>query len=465
MAEFKLEKVMITADRELGQIADKYPLDIKAYVGEISFFESLFKTYLTAQIAVIDDAGIFNETVQLQGTEYVEFEIHRENNPMIELKMRIVSIVKQQKLNDKTTAFVINLISPHAYNDANVKVSKSYYDQLEDITETILNDYLDVDVIRDDTDYFSDTPSVQGPVKLITPYISPLETAEWLMERATGALGSPYFVWTTVFDQENEKDKVRFGDWAQIVREQLPKAQADANIYIAGGEGVWETKRSFGQSGGVADQGKITDKSNRANIISYSSPNVENTLQMINSGAVGAQVSNLDPYANQQMSRHHGLDKFLIDMGGTFGTTYDGENKVTVENVSQEPAKFNARYVNTLTSYGTYGYAVGYHDVVDQSMLLNKMRKGTLMSAMHRNAMDVVLSGYNFLDADEGLKAGDIVFVAWQSASIKDDAPKQSKLDERRTGYYIIMDLRRDFLLDRGTTEAVATISKVMDFE
>lgn len=466
MAEFKLEKALITADRQLGQIADTFELDIRNYIGEISFFESLFKTYLTAKLAVIDDAGIFNEAVQLQGTEYIEFEIEREGSPMIKIKMRIVSIVDQQKLNDKTTGFVINLISPHAYNDANVKVSKSYYDQLEDIAETILDDYLDVGVIKDG-DYYSGEPSVQGPVKLITPYISPLETAEWVMERATGNLGSPFFVWTTVFDQEDDKDQVRFGNWFDIIDNQGPKAQADAATYMAPGKSKWNSKRSFGQSGTAADFGDITDKSNRTNLIAMSAPNVENTLQMINSGSVGAQVANLDPYTGQRMTRHHDLGKFKEEMGGEQGlnTIYDAENMVTVENVKQDPAKFDARYVNTLTSYGTYGYATGYHDVVDQSMLLNKMRKGTLMSVMYRNAIDVVLSGYNFMDPDEGLRAGDIIFVAFQSSRVDDEGPKRQKVDERRTGYYIIMDLRRDFLLDAGKTEAVATISKVIDYE
>jgi hypothetical protein len=457
-SEYKILECSLTAERGIKE------RDLINFIGEVAIFESLFKPYITVNITLIDDLGLLNEEIQFQGTEKVKLKIMGSDEEHVpnefELELRAVSIVRQQKINNKTTGFTINCISSHAYRDALVKVSRSYYDQLEDIAEKVLDDYLDVKVEKKD-DYWPGEPSAQGPVKLILPYISPLDATSWLMERATGLYGGPMFCWCSVWDQKNHQGTVRFGHFPTMIKQIMTKTRPDAVTFK--GKSPQNAKYSFVQSQSAVNQGS-TYKANKSTINAYKSDGVENSLQMINQGVTGAQISNLDPYSNQRMLRHHNLGELLEAMGGagTMGTVYDPGDKLTVQKQTKEPAEFDARYINTITSYGTYGYAAGYHDVVDPSMLLNKMRKGTIISALYRNAMDVIVSGYNF--TKEELSCGDPIFVLWHSTKIEDDPSLEGALEERRTGHYIVLDLRRDYL-SNGKHEVVATIAKIFDDE
>lgn len=457
-SEYKILECSITAERGIKK------RDLINFIGEVSVYESLFKPYITVNITLIDDLGLLNEEIQFQGTEKVKLKImgsDQEQCPNeFEIELRSVSIVRQKKVNNKTTGFTINCISDHAYRDALVKISRSYYDQLEDITENILEDYLDVKVEKK-SDYWPDEPSAQGPVKLILPYISPLDATNWLMERATGLYGGPMFCWASVWDQKDHQGTVRFGHFPTMIKQIASKTQPDATTFKGGSP--QNAKYSFVQSQSAVNQGS-TYKANKATIKAYKSDGVENSLEMINQGVTGSQMSNLDPYTGQRMIRHHDLGQLLDAMGGagTMNTVYDDKDNLTVQGETKAPADFDARYVNTITSYGTYGYAAGYHDVVDPSMLLNKMRKGTIISALYRNAMDVVLSGYQF--TKEELSCGDPIYVIWHSTKIEDDPSLEGAMEERRTGHYLILDLRRDYL-SNGMHECVATIAKIFDDE
>lgn len=467
-SEFKVLECTLSAERGIKE------RDLRNFIGEIAVFESLFKPYITVNITLIDDLGLLNEEIQFQGTEKIKLKIMGSEEEQVpndfEIELRTVSIVRQTKINNKTTGFTINCISDHAYRDALVKISRSYYDQLEDITENILEDYLDVKVAGKGakggdkfklSDYWPDEPSAQGPVKLIVPYISPLDATNWMMERATGLYGGPMFCWCSVWDQKKHQGTVRFGHFPTMIKQISSKTKPDAVTFK--GKSPENAKYSFVQSQSAVNQGS-TYKANKATIKAYKSDNVENSLEMINQGVTGSQLSNLDPYSGQRMIRHHDLDKLLTAMGGagTMNTVYDPGDEITVQGETKAPSEFDARYVNTITSYGTYGYAAGYHDVVDQSMLLNKMRKGTIISALYRNAMDVIISGYNF--TKEEISCGDPIYVLWHSTKIEDEPSMAGELEERRTGHYIILDIRRDYL-SSGSHEVVATIAKIFDDE
>jgi prophage maintenance system killer protein len=208
--EYKITEATIFAER----FAEEY--NLTSYVGEISFFEDLNRPYVTGQIVIMDDIGVFDE-IKLRGSEQIRLKI--ESNPQgtsdanleglkIEMIMNIVSIVQAAKVGERSEVYHLNLISPHAYRDANKKISRSYTGKFEEIAAAIMRNHLDLDI---DYSYIGGWSSMQGPVKIITPYISPLESVEWLLSRATTLTGSPIYCWQTIYDQVDGKDKVRFG--------------------------------------------------------------------------------------------------------------------------------------------------------------------------------------------------------------------------------------------------------------
>ena len=457
-SEYQFSEILLDADREFKSIKGMtQPIDMKAMTGEINLFEDLMKGYVTAKIVVLDDLGFLTEMVEIQGTETISFLIEGveegAKSHKISMKMKIVSVVKQVKTQDRATVFVINAISTHAYNDAAVKVSRSYTGQLEDTAEKVLDTFLDVKVKRDDKYIAAGEESVQGRVKLILPYISPLESVEWLMERATGKEGSPFFAWQTLWDQEDEEDVMRFG----IFKTMLAKGIQEANSN--------ENRKFIYSIGAVARE--PTAENQRNTIVSYEQNNRENTLSMVNQGTVGSNINNLDTYTTQKIERHFSLEDFIDQLRGAvgagaknlMGTAYDDDHKIKVEGKEDTVAKFDARYRNLITSYGTYEWESSYHDDFDQTLLVNKIKKSSVLSMIYKNVMDVTLSGYNIME--EEMSPGDVILLSFDTQNVDDDGADKAEKDERTSGFYLILSSRHIF---NGTKHRViVSCAKIAD--
>jgi len=459
-SEYQFTEVLLDADRTLGtggKLGLIYPINLHAMTGEINFFEDITKGYVTATIVILDDLGLMNEHIQLQGTETIKITIggveEEAKNYSFTIEMKVVSIIKQVKTNDKSSVYAINAISKHAYADSAVKVSRSYTGQLEDIAEKVLNSYLDVEVDRNEKYIAADEESMQGRVKLVLPYISPLESVDWLMERATGPDGSPYFAWQTIWDQkEDGQDVMRFGTFKSMVGQGIKEAKAN-------------TEYQYVYSMGAPAK-KVTALAQRKIIQSYENNNREDTLRMIADGAVGSNVSNLDTYTTQKISRHFNLGDYIEQLKkevpegkNLLGTAYDPEHKLKIEDKEDIAASFDARIRNLVTSYGTYEWENSYHDVYDQSHLINKIKKSAIMSMLQKNLMDVTLTGYNTLA--NKLSVGDVVLLTFDSQNTEDDAAELAKKDERTSGFYLILNSRNIFNGTRHQT--IVTGAKVAD--
>lgn len=445
-SEYKIVEILLDADRKFktrsGKKSIAQPVNLTAMTGEVNMFEDLMKGYVTAKLVVLDDLALLTEMVQLQGTERVTITIEgvekQAKKHTFTMEMKVVSIVKQVKTQDRASVFVINTISKHAYNDSAVKVSRSYTGQLEDIAEKVLDTYLDVEVKREEQYFAKDEESIQGRVKLVLPYISPLESVEWLMERATGKEGSPYFAWQTLWDQKKSgQDVVRFGTFKTMVGQGIVEAASNEN-------------RQFVYSIGAVNK-HPSARGQRKIIVSFEQNNRENTLSMINQGTVGSNISNLDTYTTQKIQRHFSLGDYIEQLKGAvgagaknlLGTAYDPDHQLTIEDQEDASANFDARYRNLVTSYGTYEWENSYHDVYDQTLLINKVKKSAVMSMVYKNILDVTLSGYNIME--EKLSPGDVIKLNFDTQNVDDDGASTSKFDERTSGFYLILSGRHIF--------------------
>ena len=275
--EYEFKKIQIGADRDFipGPLGGTNPMDLKAITGEVSIFEDITKGYLTAKIVILDDAAIVSEISEMQGTETLLIEIAgAEGNKSVTFRihMKIVSIVSQTKVNDKASAYVINAISDHGYRNSLSKLSKSYTGHLEDTAEEILESHLELKVKRDSKYIGSEEKSIQGDVKVLIPYISPLESMQWLLERTTSIEGSPYFGWASMWDQEEVEGQIRLGSFKTMLREGI--AASNKN-------------RTFKYST-ASTMPNPTAEDQRFSIKSFEQNNRENTLNMTNNGTLGS---------------------------------------------------------------------------------------------------------------------------------------------------------------------------------
>ena len=187
-------------------------VELKDAVAEFNIFEDLNKPYLTGSILIGDDTGLMDD-VKIKGDETITLIIAKnpklaDAEPYFRLDFKVVSIMRQEKTADRAEVISMNLISVHAYNNNVLKISKSYTGKLEEISKSILRNFLDVEsasnfTLPDGRELVTvdNSGSEQEPIKLLVPYLSPLETVEWLTERATDRWGTPFFIWGSIWGQ------------------------------------------------------------------------------------------------------------------------------------------------------------------------------------------------------------------------------------------------------------------------
>lgn len=467
--EFVFSEVLYTAVRTLDS-GEPISIDLKDLVAEIDVFENIEKPYLTAKIVIIDDSGILSEA-KVKGTELIKITIGRgseseetDTSPYFTLDFKLVSIISQEKLGDRTELFVINCISQHAYNDAAVKVSKSYTGKIEKICSDVLKNYLDVELLYMDR-YISEEGSAQGVMKVILPYISPLESVSWLTERATDSKGTPFFIWSTVWDQMSDEGegvydgmvRLRLGNFLTMVEQGLIATQGEDSpestarapfIYSQAFTNEASTK-------GIEEQGRII-KNIKIN-------NVENTLEMMRAGAVGSTISSLDTYTSLLQSKLFQAKQLLesINSGTENGDVLlgvlDQKDKITFGEEEKDAGAWSSRERSVLTSYGTYQSINSYHDAPDGSSLLDKVRPSSIFSMLERNKIDITVTGITLLK--EKLGVGDIIELVFKTSNTDNFSEVNSNTE--RSGYYLIQACRH--IMKGSVHDAVLSVCKVAE--
>ena len=447
--EYKITGALLSAER-LGE-----DYELKQMVIEVNFFEDLEKPYITGQIAILDDAGIFDE-IKLKGTEELTMTIEIPELEGIEVKYKfnVVSIVQVVKVGERSEIYHLNLISPHAYRDQAIKISRSYSGKLEDVCEAVLKNHLDV---RTDRNYMGGEPSRQEPVTILTPYITPLETVDWLIDRATTSIGAPFYAYCTLYDQQlNEgKDVMRIGNLEYMFNKEVWNADQPL---------LYSQSRASETGGASLDKQKFQVK----NLLME---NMQDTLKMIQEGALGANLSSYDVFSSQRFTRRYDITKLLEKMKA-YGMMSEGEQNVfddqqtlTIENETKTLDKFDSRYINIVTSYGTYGYRNSYHDVFDESEALNKLRHYAVKSMFNKNMMDLKFPGVSFWqtlsEGASGVTVGDLVKINFKNTNVEDAGDEEFNKD--LSGTFLVHKVRNAFY--STTHEVVASVTKVADYD
>ena len=427
-------------------------VDIKGMTMEVNLFESLDKHYFSGQIVLVDDHAIIDE-IELQGTETLLLEMEGGGDygesESFSIDAHVVSIVQQHKQGDRQEVYAINFIARHAYEDETVKISKSFTGKLEDIVETILLNELEVAISKDD--YFGeDNESHQEEVRVITPYISPLETTSWLLDRATNTTGAPFFLWQSIWDLS---DMTRLGDLKYMIENGIAECKKEhRHLYVysveANSEQQDRTDRS-GPKGNTSDQDFL--------IKGFQTTKLDDTLKMIREGAVGSMLHSLDTYTTQKIEKHFGAS-ILIDQfeDKVFDFVLDQERTIGRDEKLEDR---NARHRNILTSYGTYNTINSYHDVFDQVEALNKIRPKVLKSFLYRNMIQASFHGVSFWENE--LSVGDVLEIEYIASTT--DEKDTNKVALQRSGYYLIYDLKHNFQMNKH--EVTCSLCKVRDLD
>lgn len=132
--QFDLFKVIITT--KVGYV------DIKSMVESFNLYESIFKTFVTGDITLLDRVGFAN-TSNITGTEPVYIEFGTKGSTFrIKSSLIVTKIKNQEKINENTSRYTLSLVAPEMLTDARTKISRSFEGKYSDMVKDIYTDYL-----------------------------------------------------------------------------------------------------------------------------------------------------------------------------------------------------------------------------------------------------------------------------------------------------------------------------------
>lgn len=436
--QFVITEAIVTSDRS------DIEREVNQYISELVIFEDIRKPYITGKIALIDDRGIFSNEIGFKGSETLTVTIEGvdPNNPTsITHSFLMTSIERVYKTNEKTEVYVFGLIDKHVFFDANKKISKSYSGKIEDIVTAIIVSELGKTVDRS----YTNRVSLQENLKVVIPYLSPLQACQWLINRATTENGSPYYLYASLYDEN-----LRLGDFDT----QYSLTPFNANLPLIYSPAVTN----------ATVDGDPTLETIAIKDVRYQ--NIQDTLKMIASGSVGSKITNFDISRNYKLENHHKLSSTL--------------SKLQQENVIPNNAKQNifddkqvvsqdvnnpvyvddadAREFYKLSSVGTYNSFNSYQDTLELSDVGDINRSIAILGALDKNIIDIQIPGALFFIRQ--VTVGDTVSVNFlNSNSIIEELTPDQKLNTEKSGNYLIYSIRHTF--SQTTHDISASLTKL----
>lgn len=389
-----------------------FEVDIARNISDLTLFESIHKPYVTGEVSVLDDATIF-ETIEFRGTEELDLKIEiKDTGFSLERTFVISGIEKTHTTNDKSNVVIIRLMDVHAFNDALIKLSKSYTGRIEDIITQIILDELEVGV---DRSYMQDYPSIQKPIRAIVPYLSPLQACTWFKSRATTVNGSPFFLTASVFDKN-----LRLGNFDSMMTRPIFNDEAPF-IYSATktnlSDDFWDYNNSF-----------IVNKLKQENDF--------NAYQLIQRGALAANVVFHDIQGGSTVDKHYSIRQQLnrLQQQGILPNTPQTVFDDMIDHDSSA-----AKEMHKFICSKTYNDYNNFHDAFDQAQIIANVQSTAIVNALERNKLLISIPGLNLFA--KKVSVGDRLRLNILDTNME----HEGQLDNVRSGDYLILGVRHIF--------------------
>tara|TARA_B110000908_G_scaffold167945_1_gene221843 strand:+ start:3071 stop:4444 length:1374 start_codon:yes stop_codon:yes gene_type:complete len=434
-SQYFLERVDFTTERFPDET-----FDLSTSVVELNIFESVELPYLTASLAMMDDVA-FKTTIGIKGSERVTLQLKAtKNSNSIIKKFMVTGIAKEVSVNERTDVRVLTLLEEHAYLSAIQKISESHVGVPEDIIEDILNSHLDKKIM-----YGSDSvPKLasQSKMKVIIPQWNPLEAVDWLRDRMAVTNGSPFFLFSTLRD-----DDIHLNDLSTLMEtvawnKETPYtyAQTSHNTF-AGSEGATQSaaRTSF-------------------HVKSFSATSIESTMRLAQAGALGSEFNVLDLTSGSETQDgfHSGRDTlnvFLEDIGflPEDGISFDDSLSIGTPNkgefgVSNYKSKSFSSVVASQQFYDNDGKTplAGYHDEnANFGLYKLKIKSAALRSLLMNNVFTISVPGQPYL-LENRAGVGSIIKLNYAEPTL--DASRMSEVDKNRSGNFLVYRTRHKFV-------------------
>ena len=440
--QFKYKTAEISSDKD-----GDFIIDIRSTIVELVIFESLDKPYITGQLAVSDDAGIY-DGIDFRGTHRFHVKMLSEIDDAesedivmdrVFLMNSIETIIKSSNAGN-SSIYVFNLIEEHALLSKTKKISRSIKDNLRTEILKLCQNECGKNV---DLSYASE--SVQSNFKGIIPYMHPLEAATWLTNKATTDTGMPYFLYGSMHDEN-----LRLGS-LDVMLQQEPW---NKNIPFI-----------FSPSNTQKQEDSRDPTLQYFQIQSMKTTKLHDTMKHLISGGIGSLYTVVDLNTGNTTAQHFSLlnllakanSQELIDI--TKQNVYDSYYQTQeFEDVNIERKYLHdtdGEIFHKVVSRGVYGDRKSLHDEISPEMFLKKIENLAYRNLIFKNLIDITVPGPGFIKSNGTV--GDKIRISVLNDNT--DPDKEELLDELRSGDFLVYNTRHMF---RDTRHDVAmTIFKL----
>lgn len=398
-SQYQYQKaIIIKGDQEI---------DVSGVIGELILVENIKSIGISGKVLIVDNANLFASS-QFTGTEILEIEvINHIQEKSIKKRFIMYETASVTVVNDTTMTYVFSLMTEHVFRSHLQVISKAYEGTPERIIKRVLDGELGVSL---DTTLMNIDP-VQRSLSIVTPYITPVVTLNWVLNGLTTNKGFPYFLFASV----------KSDDVFMTSLEDILEAEPLFN-------------RPFVKSSAIAASADPNKNLFTIENIEYSSRN--DTLVNIASGSVGAKYDVLDTVFGNRISKPEFKITEMLPDTKLIDTKFEvGGKKIT---------EYESNFIFGITAPSTIrmdGY--GYDEEVDN--LKSKIRRKSVISAMGNNTAVMTVTGTLFMQLDTPTVGGKIELEVTAMEG------EETVLDDQKSGEFIISSIRHTFFDEKHT--------------
>tara|TARA_Y100001937_G_scaffold127160_1_gene198485 strand:- start:319 stop:1617 length:1299 start_codon:yes stop_codon:yes gene_type:complete len=374
-------------------------IDISLSILELSLFESVNVPYTAGQMLCADTQSIFQE-LQMDGTERLKLNIiSSEFEYNFTRDFIITRTIGKVQIGESGHAYNFYIAEESFFANALNKISKTYSGKPHEIIKNVLSTQFNKEL------NLIGKESAQAPFSYISPFISPFEIIDNIRKRSCDVNGYPFFVYASLND-----DKIRMKSLSDII-----ETAPINNVPF-----TYSPAQNFNPN----REKQLT------NIEAFEELGANDTVELLLQGAVQNQYNTLNLSTNQKNINNRFNITEVLDAK---------ENSIFNKDFTFNDKKLNEYNPNVIFKLVNYTTAdeLGYHDEADIEKHMNKMKSNSLISALEKKKINIVLPGLlNYFE--------DIVFVGEQ---IIINLPKHNVgvLDEVASGPYIVLQTKHMF--------------------
>lgn len=182
--EVDIQRVEIVA-------SSRRSLDIRNQVLAINIFEDIFSPFITGNLVIKDAMDLVNY-LPLVGDETLLLRLatpgFKDKNTFIDITCKIFKLSDREMMSNRSVGYILHFISNEAMMDLNLKLSKSFNDNIANVATKILTD-----CSAKDPDRFHVEPTSNN-ISYVSNYWSPVKNLNYLADHAISMTGSPTFL-------------------------------------------------------------------------------------------------------------------------------------------------------------------------------------------------------------------------------------------------------------------------------